>query len=65
MVDIGKPTKSSSSSNNDSSNGTNPDGSSTKENDSRVDEMVSLLGEHMPNDPSSLYDVYLPAFMSL
>lgn len=34
-------------------------------NDSRVSEIVTLLGEHMPSDPSSPHSSYLPGFMSL
>jgi len=34
-------------------------------NDSRVSEIITLLGEHMPSDPSSPHSSYLPGFMSL
>jgi len=33
--------------------------------DSRIDEVVSLLGEYMPSDPSSPLSSCLPGFMSL
>uniref|UniRef100_A0A7S4HQ09 Uncharacterized protein n=1 Tax=Odontella aurita TaxID=265563 RepID=A0A7S4HQ09_9STRA len=33
--------------------------------DPRVDELVSLLGEHMPSDPSSPFASYMQGFMSL
>jgi hypothetical protein len=33
--------------------------------DSRIDEVISLLGEYMPSDPSSPLASYLPSFMSL
>lgn len=33
--------------------------------DARIDEVVALLGEHMPSDPSSPVARYLPGFMSL
>eukprot|EP00560_Eucampia_antarctica_P002827 CAMPEP_0197837162 /NCGR_PEP_ID=MMETSP1437-20131217/31319_1 /TAXON_ID=49252 ORGANISM="Eucampia antarctica, Strain CCMP1452" /NCGR_SAMPLE_ID=MMETSP1437 /ASSEMBLY_ACC=CAM_ASM_001096 /LENGTH=763 /DNA_ID=CAMNT_0043443979 /DNA_START=50 /DNA_END=2341 /DNA_ORIENTATION=+ len=65
VVDMGKPSKTANSVSNESANGNNGDGASEKDRDERVDEMVSLLGEHMPNDPSSSFAVYLPAFMSL
>jgi len=64
VVDMGKPLKTPNSSNNESTNGNSGDGTG-KDRDERVDDMVSLLGEHMPNDPSSSFAVYLPAFMSL
>lgn len=33
--------------------------------DNRIDEIISLLGEHMPTDPNSPLASYLPWFMSL
>lgn len=33
--------------------------------DNRIDEVVSLLGQYMPSDPSSQLATYLPGFMSL
>mmetsp|Transcript_25197 Transcript_25197/g.51371 ORF Transcript_25197/g.51371 Transcript_25197/m.51371 type:complete len:470 (-) Transcript_25197:237-1646(-) len=33
--------------------------------DTRIEEIVSLLGEHMPSDPRSSLASYLPGFMSL
>ena len=33
--------------------------------DPRIDAVVTLLGEHMPSDPSSPLAAYLPGFMSL
>lgn len=37
----------------------------TAKKDKRVDEVVSLLGEHMPSDPSSNIASLIPGFMSL
>ena len=33
--------------------------------DSRVDDVISLIGEFMPSDPSSPLSTYVPGFMSL
>lgn len=33
--------------------------------DSRIDQVISLLGEYMPSDPDSPLAAYLPGFMSL
>ena len=41
------------------------DGSANDGEDARIAEVVSLLGEHMPSDPSSPMSQYLPGFMSL
>jgi len=35
------------------------------ERDSRIDEVVSILGEHMPSDTNSPMGSYIPGFMSL
>lgn len=35
------------------------------EKDSRINEVVSILGEHMPSDPGSPMGSYIPGFMSL
>jgi len=37
----------------------------TNPNDRRLDDLVSLLGEHMPHKPSSPFALHLGAFMSL
>ena len=33
--------------------------------DTRIDDVVALLGEHMPSDPTSPLATYIPGFMSL
>lgn len=33
--------------------------------DTRIDDVVALLGEHMPSDPTSPLSTYVPGFMSL
>lgn len=33
--------------------------------DIRIDQVISLLGEYMPSDPTSMLSSYLPGFMSL
>lgn len=38
---------------------------SNSEDDSRIAEIVILLGDHMPSDPSSAHSPYLSGFMSL
>lgn len=72
VVDIGKPIEPAevqiASSNGETSNlngtvASNRDASHPK--DTLIDEVVALLGEQMPHDPSNPFASYLPNFMSL
>lgn len=45
--------------------GAMPANNSNSEDDSRIAEIVILLGDHMPSDPSSAHSPYLSGFMSL
>jgi len=42
-----------------------PEATESDGRDSRIDQVISLLGEYMPSDPSSPLASYLPGFMSL
>ena len=42
-----------------------PASNSNSDNDARVAEIVTLLGDHMPSDPSSPHSSYISGFMSL
>jgi len=42
-----------------------PANNANSEDDSRIAEIVTLLGDHMPSDPSSAHSTYLSGFMSL
>jgi len=71
VVDIGLPPVSKIATEQVASNSAINSGESVSSNsqeenkDSRTDEIVALLGEHMPSDPSSPISTYLPGFMSL
>lgn len=45
--------------------GSVPESNANSDNDARVAEIVTLLGDHMPSDPSSPHSSYLSGFMSL
>eukprot|EP00521_Asterionellopsis_glacialis_P012416 CAMPEP_0195292554 /NCGR_PEP_ID=MMETSP0707-20130614/10038_1 /TAXON_ID=33640 /ORGANISM="Asterionellopsis glacialis, Strain CCMP134" /LENGTH=726 /DNA_ID=CAMNT_0040353043 /DNA_START=18 /DNA_END=2198 /DNA_ORIENTATION=+ len=68
VVDIGEPeptppvpTTTASSSNASVTN----DEEKEKSKDNRIEEVISLLGQYMPSDPTSQLASYLPGFMSL
>lgn len=42
-----------------------PANNANSDNDARIAEIVTLLGDHMPSDPSSAHSAYLSGFMSL
>ena len=72
VVDLGEPKPAILSTNNDNSsqqeNASGTDSNSEKnqqEKDPRIDQVVSILGEYMPSDPSSPLGSYIPAFMTL
>mmetsp|Transcript_16247 Transcript_16247/g.23131 ORF Transcript_16247/g.23131 Transcript_16247/m.23131 type:complete len:922 (+) Transcript_16247:80-2845(+) len=66
VVDIGKATiKNQSSHNGNSALNDGNKSSESNSNDERIDELISLLGEHMPHDQSSLYYSCLQDFIAL
>lgn len=73
VVDIGRVRESSPTPETTSSyanNPLNPAGTETNQasettKDVRTEELVALLGEHMPHDPNSPYSSFLPGLMSL